>query len=256
VPHGVQLPGARVLVTGASSGIGRALVAALTAGGALVVGTGRDGAALAELAAATGAHPIAADLTEAGAPDRVVAETVAVLGGLDVLVSNAGAGWAGPIDRMAAADIDHLVGVNLAAPLQLCRAAVPHLRTAPAGRGAIVLMGSIAGRLGVADEAAYSATKAALTGLADALRQELFPAEIDVMLVSPGVVDTPFFSRRNIPYQRRRPRPIPPARVAAAVVAALGTGRPELIVPRWLALPVRLRGIAPSLYRTISRRFA
>jgi short-subunit dehydrogenase len=253
--RGVPLSGARALVTGASGGIGRAVVEALVAHETAVVATARDRDALDDLARRTGARPVVADLTEPDAPDRVVREAVALLGGLDVVVSSAGIGWAGSIDAMSAADIDQLVAVNLTAPLQLCRAVLPHLR-GPGPRGALVLVGSIAGLLGVADEAVYSATKAGLTGLADALRCELHPAGIDVLLVSPGVVDTAFFARRNVPYQRRRPRPIPPERVAHALVAGLRTGQPVVIVPRWLALPVRLRGIAPAVYGTISRRFA
>jgi short-subunit dehydrogenase len=76
-----------------------------------------------------------------------------------------------------------------------------------------------------------------------------------VSVISPGVVDTAFFARRNRPYERDRPKPIPPSEVAEAIVDCLEHGRPGRIVPGWLGLPVRLRGAAPNVYRILSNRF-
>jgi uncharacterized protein len=199
------------------------------------------------------AFTVAGDLRRPGTPAEVVDAAMAALGGLDLVVSNAGVGWAGPFTDMQAAEIDDLVDLNLRAPLQLTRAALPALLAS--GRGQVVYVGSIAGQLGVAGEVAYSATKAGLVGLADSLRSELAGTGVGVTLITPGVVKTAFFARRNRPYERTRPRPVPAATVADAAIAAIVRGRPEVTVPAWLNLPVRLRGTWPGLYRLLSDRF-
>jgi NAD(P)-dependent dehydrogenase (short-subunit alcohol dehydrogenase family) len=250
-----SLRGLRVLVTGASSGIGTAVSRELAGRGAVVAGTGRDAAALAALEV-TAAGPLtfatARDLVEAGAPDEVVATAAAALGGLDVVISNAGSGWLGPLAGMPDADLATMVDINLRAPLLVARAAAEHLASSPAG-GQLVLVGSIAGLVGVEREVAYGAAKAGLRGLADGLRQEWAGDGVAVTLVSPGPVSTPFFSRRNLPYERSWPKPVPPARVARAIVAAVERRRLDVFVPGWLALPARLNGGWPSLYRLLER---
>jgi short-subunit dehydrogenase len=250
----VALGGGRALVTGASSGIGAATARALAADGASVALAGRDATKLADVAAETGGPAFAGDLTEPGYPARLVAEASAVLGGLDIVVSNAGAGWCGPFRDMPPGDIDDLIDLNLRAPAHLLRAAVPDL--VAKGRGHLVLVGSIAGLVGVANEVLYSATKAGLGGLAASLRAELAGTGVKVSLISPGVVDTPFFSRRNRPYNRSRPAPIPAHEVADAIVDCLRFGRPEAIVPAWLTVPARIHGLVPRAYQALAQRFS
>jgi short-subunit dehydrogenase len=246
------LQGRRALVTGASSGIGAAVVHALVGGGVRVVAAGREKDALARLDGVEAT--VAGDLTEAGQAAALVEAAAQALGGLDVVVANAGAGWAGPFASMTADEIDGLIDLNFRANAQLARAALPWLTVGPPV-GRLVFVGSVAGLVPVPGEALYSATKFALAGLAGALRSETASEGVTVSLVSPGVVDTAFFARRNRPYTRRRPRPIPAARVAAVVVDAIATGRAEAVVPRWLAFPARLRGAAPGVYRVLSDRF-
>ena len=163
-----------MLVTGASSGIGAAVSSLLADRGARVVGTGRDGAELARVSMA-GNGPfeatVARDLMEPAAPTAVVEEAAAASDGLDVVVSNAGAGWLGFFEQMPSAEIDALLDINLRAPMHLAHAASPYLRKSVAG-GQLVLVGSIAGLVGVAEEVAYGAAKAGLRGLADGLRAE------------------------------------------------------------------------------------
>jgi len=117
----MQLLGAVALVTGASSGIGAATAAALAAAGARLILTGRDPKRLRAVADRTGATAIAADLTEPGEAARLAAEAAQVAGHVDVLVSNAGVGWAGPMDELSAEKAAELVAVNLVAPIQLSR---------------------------------------------------------------------------------------------------------------------------------------
>ncbi|MGC8627605.1 MAG: SDR family NAD(P)-dependent oxidoreductase [Acidimicrobiales bacterium] len=251
-----QLRGLRTLVTGASSGIGRATSAALASRGATVVGSGRDPAALAAGSREEGGPftaTIVRDLTEPGAPSAVVGAAADALGGLDLVVSCAGAGWSGPFQEMTPSDIDALLDINLKASVLVAHAAASYLRSSDA-RGQLVLVGSIAGLLGVAEEAVYSATKAGLRGLADALRAEWYP--VTVTLVSPGAVSTPFFTRRNRPYTRSWPKPINVSRAADAIVDAIQRRREEVIVPRWLVLPARLNGGCPALYSKLARRWA
>ncbi|OQO93900.1 short-chain dehydrogenase [Saccharomonospora piscinae] len=242
-------PGTRVLVTGGSSGIGAATAATFASRGCAVVVVGRDSGALTEVARRTGARPCRADLTEPDAVDAVLAEA----GEVDVVVAAAGVGWAGRLADMPDRDIETLLRTNVLAPARLARAVLPDM--ARRGRGHLVFVSSIAGHLAVADEAVYSATKAAVNTLAGSLRHEARRHGVGVSIVVPGVVDTAFFTRRGTPYHRRTPRPVAAEVVAAAVVRAVEHRRAEVFVPRWLRLPARLRGLAPGLTDAAQRRF-
>lgn len=243
----------KVLVTGGSSGIGAATAREFAGRGFQVAVTGRDLAALKEVADDTGGVSLPGDLREPGWPARVVAEAAQALDGLDVVVSNAGAGWAGPFMTMTSEEIDDLLDVNLRASAHVARASLGHLRP---GAGHLVFVGSIAGLVGVPGEAWYSATKAGLTMLADVLRVEVRDRGIAVTLVTPGVVDTPYFERRNSPYQRHHPRPMSAQVVAAAIVDAVERSADAIILPGWLSWPARLKVGFPGLYRLLESRLA
>jgi len=244
-----SLAGRRALITGGSSGIGAAAARSLASRGVRVAVAGRDRAALAEVAADTGGCWVQGDLREPGCPRRLVAEAADTLGGLDLLVSNAGIGWAGSFAAMGESDIDALLDVNLRAPAHLAQAAIPYLRP---GGGRLVFVSSIAGLVGAPGEAWYSATKAGLSSLAEMLRAELKPAGIGVTLVTPGVVDTPFFDRRRVPYQRQHPRPLTASRAGVAIAEAISRGEDEVIFPRWLTVPARLKITLPGLYGVLA----
>jgi short-subunit dehydrogenase len=242
------------LVTGASSGIGAATAAALARRGFRVVVQGRDERTVAEVATKVAGVPVCADLSRAGEVERLVEQSLAVGGGrLDVLVNNAGFGWSGPFDAMPTEQVGHVLAVNLAAPIALTRALVPGMRER--GFGRVVFVGSIAGRLGVGGEAVYAAAKAGLDCFAQSIGGELRGSGVTVGIVVPGVVATPFFERRGVPYTRRWPRPVPPGRVADAVVRCVERGVAEVYVPRWLRVPVAVRGVAPGAYRWLEGRF-
>ncbi|HTA00058.1 MAG TPA: SDR family oxidoreductase [Streptosporangiaceae bacterium] len=248
-----RLTGLRAAITGGSSGIGAATARELAARGVRVAIAGRNAAALERVAADTNGSVVLGDLREPGCAQHIIDASVDDLGGLDILVSNAGIGWAGPFASMSDSDIDAVLDVNLRAAAHLARAAIPHLRS---GRGRLVFVGSIAGLVGVPGETWYSATKAGLGCLAETLRAELRPAGIGVSLVSPGVVDTAYFERRKAPYRRRYPRLISAETAAAAVVNAIEHGRDDVVVPPWLSLPARVKVSFPGLYRLLASRLA
>jgi short-subunit dehydrogenase len=169
------------------------------------------------------------------------------------VVANAGVGYLGDLDGMSADRLAGLVELNVTAPMQLARAALPVLRAQHSGR--LLFVTSIAGALGVPGEGVYSASKAAVEMFADVLREEVRADGITVSTLLPGVVATDFFEQRGVPYDRRFPRPMPPERVAAVAVRLLVSGRRSAVCPRWLAFPIRLRAVAPRLYRRLERRF-
>ncbi len=248
-----DLAGLRATITGGSSGIGAATARAFAARGARLAIAGRNITALRKVAAATSAVCLPGDLAEPGCPRRTIEAAVGALGGLDILISNAGIGWAGRFADMAEADIDSLLDINLRAAAQLACAAIPHLQRAS---GRLVFVGSVAGLVGVPGEAWYSATKAGLGCLADALRAELKPTGVGVTLVSPGVVDTPYFERRNEPYQRRHPKLMSAQAAADAIADAVCRGRDDVVVPPWLTFPARVKASFPRLYRLLAARLA
>ena len=250
----MQLPGAVVLITGGSSGIGRATARAMAAAGARPLVAGRDRERLEAVAAHCGGVALIADLAApAGADGLADAALRAAPDGIDVLVNNAGIGWEGPFGDIPAAVEEQLVAVNLAAPLRLTGLLAPAM--AHRGRGHVVFVSSIAGATGVRREAAYAATKAGIHCFAESIRYELRGSGAGVSVILPGVIDTPFFDQRGTPYQRKRPAPIPPERVARAILTAVDRNRPEIFVPSWLRYPAWIRGAAPGLFRSLAGRF-
>jgi len=173
--------------------------------------------------------------------------------GIDILINNAGVGWAGPLTEMSAAKVAHVVAVNLTAPIELTRLLTPVLGAG--GRGRVVFVSSIAGTTGVTQEAVYAATKAGLGCFAESLRYELAGTDVGVSVVVPGVVDTPFFARRGSPYGRRRPIPVSAQRVARAVLTAIERDQAMTFVPRWFGFPAWLHGTAPGTFRALAARF-
>jgi short-subunit dehydrogenase len=244
----MSLAGRTCLVTGASSGIGAATAAALAAAGARLVLAGTDAARLDEVAHRTGGTPLVADLTEEAGLRRAGQAAAEV----DLLVHSAGRGWAGEFAEMPADKVAELAALNLVAPLRLTRAALPGMRAR--GRGHLVFISSIA-TVGVRGEAVYAATKAGLRAFAASLRQEIGAEPVGVCTIFPGAVDTPFFSRRGQPYERRFPRPVPPAAVAEAVLRAVRRGEPEVFVPRWLTVAARVNGGLPGVFHRLATRF-
>jgi 3-oxoacyl-[acyl-carrier protein] reductase len=190
-----RLAGKHALVTGSTSGIGRAIAQALAAEGAHVVVSGRDpgrGAEAVDAIRAAGgtADFVAADLGVSGAAARALAaESTAVLGGrIDILVNNAGVYPSGPTADLADDAVDALLHVNVRAPHALVSAVAPAM--AAAGEGVIINIGSWISRIGMPAGSLYGATKAALEQLSRSWSAEYGPAGVRVNAVSPGVTLT------------------------------------------------------------------
>ncbi len=178
----MPLPYRTALVTGASSGIGGAVAAALAGAGTAVLAVGRDAAALASLHDACGAKPIRADVRDGAAMAAIFADH-----DIDLLVNNAGTLLArGPFQSNDADAIDGMVAVNLTAPLHLARLALPGMIAA--GHGHLVFIGSSAGRTAHPDLAVYGATKAAISHFCDSLRGDLLGTGVRVSEIAPGRV--------------------------------------------------------------------
>jgi short-subunit dehydrogenase len=247
-----RLRGAQVLVTGASSGIGQAVALSFARAGARLMLTGRDEHRLARVADRTGADALVADLADpAGLSQLLDAATTPPLP--QVVVHCAGIGHVAAAGEQDDAVLERLLAVNLRAPVLLTGAVLPGMRAA--GAGHLVFVTSIAGRLGVAGESAYAASKGALDAYAASLAAEIGGTGVGVTTVVPGVVDTAFFRSRNVGYGRRFPRPVPAARVAAALRRAVQQDRAEVVVPAWLRLPIAVRALAPGTYARSAGRW-
>jgi meso-butanediol dehydrogenase/(S,S)-butanediol dehydrogenase/diacetyl reductase len=213
------LAGQVALVTGAGRGIGRAVALALAQEGAAVAVASRTRAELAAVAAEirdAGARALAVptDVTQDAAVDALVEQTVAELGGLQILVTAAGTATFGPVSAAKATDWDAMLAVNLRAVMVSCRAALaPMIRQR---RGTIVNIASIAATRPIPGAAAYSATKAGVVGWSRVLAEEMRTEGIRVGVLLPGAVATPLWD--TIPNAPARERMLAPGDVARAVV--------------------------------------
>jgi NAD(P)-dependent dehydrogenase (short-subunit alcohol dehydrogenase family) len=181
-----------VLITGCSSGIGRATALAFLEEDWTVYATARDEEDLQELAEA-GCTVAELDVTDDAAVEAVVDRIVADHGTVDCLVNNAGYAQMGPIEDVPIEEVHHQFDVNVYGPHRLTRAVLPHMREAE--DGTIVNVSSLAGRLSLPGSGVYSGSKFALEAMSESLRTEVQPFGVDVVLVEPGPVLTNFQER-------------------------------------------------------------
>src|SRR4051812_21747754 len=192
----MELSGTVALVTGASSGIGRATARRLAAEGASVALVARRADRIEELAGELGdrALPIEADVTDRAAAEGAVQRTVDELGRLDVLVNNAGVMLLGPIQNAPVEEWERMVEVNVLGLLYCARAALPHLLAAaedqPRRVADLVNISSVAGRVAREGSGVYNLTKHGVGAFSESLRQEVTTRHVRVSLVEPGAVET------------------------------------------------------------------
>ena len=245
-----SLQGKVVLITGGAGGIGQAIARALAGAGARVVLAGRSEAALRAVDLGEGLAPAAMvplDVRDAEAWDRAIATVVRDLGGLDVLVHNAGIVDPGPLEAIPPDRLRTLLETNLLGAMLGCRAALPALR---ARRGAIVHVASLGGLVPMPFEAAYAASKAGLRQFSLSLRAELNGIGVTVSLVTPDSVDTAQLEAELLHDEASlsfASAPLPADAVGRAVLAALRSGAPEVLVPAGGGVAARIAASFPRL---------
>lgn len=246
------------LVTGASSGIGEALARAVAARGARVALVARRAERLARLADELGgpshARALPADVADRGSVEAAVQRAHEAWGRLDLLVNAAGRARHVLFKDHDPADVEALMRVNYLGVVHGVQAALPIMRRQ--GEGWMVNLSSLAGRLGQPDEAAYAASKFAVTGLSESLVYEFAPLGIHVLVVFPALVRTEMFTPEvlaRMPARLQREF-IEPDVFAAAVLRALARGAHECTVPRRVAVAYLVRLLAPGLFRRMTAR--
>jgi short-subunit dehydrogenase len=255
-----ELRGARILLTGASSGIGRCLAEQAAHAGARLALTARSADRLHDLAQSLttlGAEAIAlpGDITREADRQHILAAVVERFGGLDVLVNNAGVGSWCHFAESSEEILRRIMEVNFFAPAELIRLAIPVLRK---GRSpAIVNIASMCGRRGIPAWSEYSASKFALCGLTEALRGEMVRFAIDVLLVVPGLTRSDLWQhllRNTGRYQLDVSKGMAPEEVADGILRALRTNSTETVLgwdARWM---LRVNRFLPRLVDAVLAR--
>lgn len=195
---GKSAEGLVVLVTGATSGIGKAIASGLFSAGASVYGTGRDPSARSNADKTrydTGVNYLPLDTRSEESVEAAVSTVLGKEGRLDVLVACAGMGIAGAVEDTDIADVMHQMDVNFLGTVRTIKSCLPSMRKRGAGK--VIVIGSIAGRVGMPFQAFYSSSKFALEGFVESLRQEVKKFGIEVCIVEPGDFHTGFTGSRK-----------------------------------------------------------
>ncbi|MEE1835720.1 SDR family NAD(P)-dependent oxidoreductase [Streptomyces sp. SP17KL33] len=225
----MTLAGKSVIITGAATGIGRGITECVLKEGAVVTVVGRREEPLRELAERFGdaVHVVAQDVAAPGAAERIVAAATMRFGGIDAVVNNAGLARFGTLDAADPALFDAMFAVNVRAPAELVRCALPHLRDR---RGSIVNISSVGGVLAMPGRSFYGATKAALNSLTRSLAVELAP-DVRVNAILPGPVLTPMWDGTGLDTAGAE-------RLRAGLIASTPMGRfgEHREVGRWVCL--------------------
>jgi short-subunit dehydrogenase len=257
-----QLRGRTALVTGASGGIGRQIARRLAAEGMNLVVSGRREDVLAEVVeelrgAGVKAEAVPADLNDLGAVDPLVERSEAALGPIDLLVNNAGVETVGAFTAYSREQLSSMVNVNLTAPLLLTHKVVPGMLER--GRGYVVFISSLAGKVGPAYNEPYAATKAGLIGLTQSLRAEYSTGPIGFSVVCPGFVAGDGMYQRMVEEGVSSNRMLGETtldKIAAGVVDAVRKDRPEVVESGAPVRPLLAVGqIFPRLRERLVERF-
>lgn len=249
-----KLRGSAVVITGATSGIGRETALKFARSGARVVVSGRRKERLLELVGeieSKGGEALAVqtDVAERKQVERLIAKAVERFGRIDTLVNNAGVGLAARFSEQSVEDFRRVMDVNFWGAVYACKAAVPHMRKQPLG-GVIINVSSIMGKRGIPFETAYCASKFALAGFSEALRGELMSDKIDVSTVFPGAVETEIFETSANQVGMELPGYFPkfPAReMARAIVQDARFPQPEIVMALDAQVINLFNKVAPNL---------
>ena len=243
------------IVTGASSGIGRATALALARQGALVALAARRYDSLLEVAEEVKSHGktaivVATDVTMQAQVNQMVQVVLDYWGRVDILVSNAGEYIRAPIIDLDPADIQRSFDVNFFGGIYCVKAVLPHMINQKSGH--IVFVTSMDGKLGLPPDAPYVSAKFALTGFCEVLRQEVRDSGISVTNILPGRVDTPMIDHLNFLWISAK---LTPEKVALAILDAIRKSKPSVIIPPQAKLLYYINVFAPSLSDKLARYF-
>jgi short-subunit dehydrogenase len=243
-----------VLVTGASRGIGAEIARQAKTKGSRVGLLARSQPDLDRLREELGAGcaTAVADVADRQQVQSAVTKVTAELGPIDVVVVNAGVGLYGPFIDADIDDLDRVMRINYMGAVHVLKAVLPTMTERRQGHVAVI--GSISGRMGSPFEAGYSASKFALTGLTEGLSVELSPFDINVTLISPGPMTTSFFEARGHVYDRSRPRPMSPEKVAALTLRAIERNRHDVFASAFMRQALISKTLVPPLFRLGSAR--
>ncbi|MDP2319872.1 MAG: SDR family oxidoreductase [Acidobacteriota bacterium] len=218
----------RFLITGGSQGIGAAIVTQAREAGHQVVFTGRQDAQIAAVAKATGAHGIKADVAVDADNARTVETALSVMGGIDVLINNAGTGYNAEIGALDVNAMRQLFGINVFGMVDLTNRVVPLMKAQ--GSGDIVNLASTSGTKGAVGGTAYSGSKWAVRGISQCWQAELRPHGIRVVSICPSEVQTNWMGKTG----RNNPNKLYAGDIAATIMAGLNMPRRVL----WTELAV------------------
>jgi short-subunit dehydrogenase len=254
-----QIAGSRILITGASQGIGRALALEAARRGAHVLAAARSADLLAELAreaqqAGLSIETVRADVTVPAERQKMADEAVRLWGGLDVLINNAGIGATGHFADSAPERMRTIMEVNFFGLTETTRVCLPLLKLGT--KPAILNISSIAGRRGIPARSDYSASKFAVQGFSEALRAELAKDGIDVLLVNPGLTQTNFSKNmleQKAKVQMDHLRGMTSEQVACKTLDALAAGRNEVSLTRKGRLLLLVSRFMPWLVDAVTR---
>ncbi|MGO9115518.1 MAG: SDR family oxidoreductase [Thermoguttaceae bacterium] len=257
-----KIEGSRAIVTGASSGIGRAIALELARKGGKVVCLARREdrlqAAAKEIESLGGRVAyVVGDVTDPAARARCIEAAQSHFGGLDILVNNAGVGAIGPFETADPQRVRRIMEVNFFALVEMTRTSLPLLKQ---GRQPIIVnVSSILGRRGVPYNSEYAASKFAVHGFSESIRAEFFAAGIDVLVVSPGTTDTEFFDQ--VIESKGGPKwpehtAVTAETVARATVRAIRRGSHEITPYLWGRVLVLLNRISPWFVDKLMARYA
>ncbi len=245
------------LVTGASSGIGKQVASHLVRAGARVAILARNRNALEDLAHQMGEGQTVvcpADVTDPETIKSAVSVALSRFGKIDILVNAAGILRAGGFLQLSELEFRQVMEVDFFGTVNCLRVVLPHMVRARAGH--VVNISSLAGKIVFPGSSAYSASKFAIIGMSNALRQELKPYGIGLTVVCPGYVDTPLLDqhlqsvRSSIFFQMTRSYSAD--KVAIAILNAIKRNKRELILPGSLRLVLAVQCVAPTLVETLS----